>query len=217
MKRIVIMIISTLTITSVAAQKPTTRRIKSDSKAIAILDKAAEKINQSACSTTLKMSIKEPDSNKPTVETLEARLSGSKFYLKNKEMEVFFDGKTQWVYYPNLNEVTITTPTTKELQETSPIGFIKSYKGIYRVDFDPTVVSDKEYAIALLPHDKSNDLFRIRVFINKSTNNITKIESAFRNGQRIDIEVGSYRPIPSNSTFTFDPRQYKGISVNDMR
>ena len=74
MKRIVIMIISTLTITSVAAQKPTTRRIKSDSKAIAILDKAAEKINQSACSTTLKMSIKEPDSNKPTVETLEARL-----------------------------------------------------------------------------------------------------------------------------------------------
>ncbi|MBF0976916.1 MAG: hypothetical protein HXK55_05955, partial [Bacteroidetes bacterium] len=76
---------------------------------------------------------------------------------------------------------------------------------------------DKEYAIALLPHDKSNDLFRIRVFINKSTSNITKIESAFRNGQRIDIEVGSYRPIPSNSTFTFDPRQYKGISVNDMR
>ena len=26
------------------------------------------------------------------------------------------------------------------------------------------------------------------VFINKSTSNITKIESAFRNGQRIDIE-----------------------------
>lgn len=217
MKRIVISIISILVLAPIAAQKPTARSIKSDPKAIAILDKAADKINRAACSTILKMSIKEPDSNKPTVETLEARLSDNKFYLKNKEMEVFFDGKTQWVYYPNLNEVTITTPTTKELQETSPIGFIKSYKGIYRVDFDPTVVSDKEYTIALLPHDKSNDLFRIRVFINKSTSNITKIESAFRNGQRIDIEVGSYRPIPSNSTFTFDPRQYKGISVNDMR
>ena len=61
MKRIVISIISILVLAPIAAQKPTARSIKSDPKAIAILDKAADKINRSACSTTLKMSIKEPE------------------------------------------------------------------------------------------------------------------------------------------------------------
>ena len=104
-----------------------TAQIKSDSQAIAAIDKAAAKLN-TAYGTTVKMSIKEPDKDKATTENMDIKLSGNKFYLKTKDMEVFFDGKTQWVVFPELNEVSISNPTAKELQEISPVAIIKNYK-----------------------------------------------------------------------------------------
>lgn len=191
---------------------------KSNTKAVAVLDQAANKISKSAYGIAMRLTIKEPDGGKSTTENMDFKISGDKFYLKGNDMELFFDGKTQWVYYSELNEVTITTPTSKELQEISPIAFIKNYKGSYRVDFDPNQSNAKEHIVIMLPNDKNNDLFRMRVFINKSTNEINKIESSFRNGMRMNLAIDSYKPLEKGaSVFTFDPQKHPKISVNDLR
>lgn len=195
----------------------TTAQIKSDSQAIAAIDKAAAKLN-TAYSTTVKMSIKEPDKDKATTENMDIKLSGNKFYLKTKDMEVFFDGKTQWVVFPELNEVSISNPTAKELQEISPVAIIKNYKNRYRVVFDPELTTAKTDAINLYPNNRNEDIFRIRIFVNKTTNELTKIESASRNGQRITFELGTYKPLTVNATtFTFNAKNYPKITVNDLR
>ena len=43
-------------------------------------------------------------------------LSANRFYLESSELKVWFDGKTQWAYMKENNEVNITEPTTEELE-----------------------------------------------------------------------------------------------------
>lgn len=216
MRRNIILILALVISTVIIGQQR--QQPTSNPKAIATLDQAASKISKSGYGMALKLTVKEPDSDKSITENIDFRVSGNKFYLKGSDMEIFFDGKTQWVYYDELNEVTISTPTSKELQEISPMAFIKGYKGNYRVDFDPNQTSQKEHIVIMLPNDKQNDLFRMRVFINKSTNEITTIESSFRNGTRMTLTVGAYKQLSgAAATFNFDAKKYPKISVNDLR
>lgn len=212
MKRHTLTLISLFVATILSAQ------LKSDPQAIAVIDNASSKINKATYYTSIKMSVKEPENNKITEQNMDLRLAGNKFYIKSKDMEIFFNGTTQWVYFPELNEVTITNPTTKELQEISPMAIVKNYKNRYKVIFEQELNTPKQHAIALIPNDKSEDVFRVRIFINKSTNEISKIESAYRNGQRITLNIGSYKTISSGTdTFSFNTKKYPNVSVNDLR
>ncbi len=212
MNRLSLTLISIFVATILSAQ------LKSDPQAIAVIDNASNKINKATYSTTIKMSVKEPDNDKTTVQNMDLRLAGNKFYIKSNDMEIFFNGTTQWVYFSELNEVTITNPTAKELQEIAPMAIIKNYKNRYKVNFEQELNTPKQYAIALIPNDKNEDVFRIRIFIWKSTNEISKIESAYRNGQRVVLDIGSYKTVSSGAdTFSFNTKKYPNVSVNDLR
>ncbi len=212
MNRLSLTLISIFVATILSAQ------LKSDPQAIAVIDNASNKINKATYSTTIKMSVKEPNNDKTTVQNMDLRLAGNKFYIKSNDMEIFFNGTTQWVYFSELNEVTITNPTAKELQEIAPMAIIKNYKNRYKVNFEQELNTPKQYAIALIPNDKNEDVFRIRIFIWKSTNEISKIESAYRNGQRVVLDIGSYKTVSSGAdTFSFNTKKYPNVSVNDLR
>lgn len=213
MKRYSLTLITIFVVTILSAQ------LKSDPQAIAILDNASNKINKATYSINIKMSLKEPENDKVTVQNMKLMLAGNKFYIKSNDiMEIFFNGTTQWVYFSELNEVTITNPTAKELQDISPMAIIKNYKDRYKVNFEQELNTPKQYAIALIPNNKNEDVFRIRIFINKSTNEVSKIESAYRNGQRVTFDIDGYKTVSSNSdTFSFNIKKYPNVFVNDLR
>jgi len=48
--------------------------------------------------------------------------------MEMDEMQAWFDGKTQWAYMAQNNEVSITEPTEKELAETNPMAILSGYK-----------------------------------------------------------------------------------------
>jgi len=189
----------------------------SDSKAMSILDKASAKFSK-AYACDIKLSVKDPDNDKITTQNMSVKLYGNKFYIKSGDMETFFDGKTQWVYYQNLNEVTITEPDAKELQQISPVAVIKNYKKNYKVLFDENPNTAAQYVVSLLPNDKTDDVFRIRIYVNKNTDEITKIEASMRNGQRMTFVFGAYRQITkTDGIFKFDEKTYPKVSINDLR
>ncbi|MDR3327385.1 MAG: outer membrane lipoprotein carrier protein LolA [Prevotellaceae bacterium] len=191
---------------------------KSDARATAIIDRAAAKFDKGAFATDIKLSIKEPDKEKPENQNLSAKLSGNKLYVKSADMEIFFDGKTQWVYYEQLNEVTITEPDAKELEILSPIAVFKNYKNKYRVIFEEDIKSDKYYIISLLPYDKTDDIFRIRVTINRANYEISKVEVSQRNGQKMTFALDTYKTIaPNADTFSFSSKNHPRVSINDLR
>jgi outer membrane lipoprotein-sorting protein len=191
---------------------------KSDVKATAVIDRATAKFDKGAFAAEVKLSTKEPDKEKSENQNLSVKLSGNKLYVKSADMETFFDGKTQWVYYEQLNEVTITEPDAKELEMLSPIVFFKNYKNKYRVIFEEGINPDNYYTISLLPYDKTDDIFRIRVTINKTNYEISKLEVSQRNGQKTTFAFGSYKTIaPNADTFSFSTKNHPKVSINDLR
>ena len=47
-------------------------------------------------------------------------LKGNKFHLNTGDVETWFDGKTQWSYLRQNEEVNVSTPTPEELQSINP-------------------------------------------------------------------------------------------------
>lgn len=58
-------------------------------------------------------------------------LKGSCFYLDCAGVKSWFDGKTQWSYVQQNEEVTISNPTAEEIQSVNPYALITSYKTLF--------------------------------------------------------------------------------------
>ena len=55
-------------------------------------------------------------------------LKGEKFYLNNGNIQSWYDGKTQWSYVDDTEEVNISHPTPEELQSINPYFILMLYK-----------------------------------------------------------------------------------------
>ena len=73
-------------------------------------------------------------------------IKGKKFYATTPQATVWFDGKTQWTYMKNNDEVNISTPTEAQLQAINPYNFINLYKKGYNYTLNK---SGKDYVVHL--------------------------------------------------------------------
>ena len=58
-------------------------------------------------------------------------MKGEKFYLNIQSIQSWYDGKTQWSYLTDNEEVNISSPTKEEIQAISPYHLLKRYKSDY--------------------------------------------------------------------------------------
>lgn len=58
-------------------------------------------------------------------------IKGRKFHATTPQAIVWFDGKTQWTYMKNNDEVNISNPTESQLAAINPYNFIYMYKNGY--------------------------------------------------------------------------------------
>ncbi len=142
----------------------------------------------------------------------EITLKGNKFRLTLAGNETKFDGKTQWMFVSEFNEVSITEPTTEELKEISPLAMIEYYVSKDRIsegddseiNFYPTEPKESEY-------------FRIELRINKS-NLPSKLIIHQKNGDKITLVWDSLNKTKvDDSYFYFDITKYPNVDVNDLR
>ena len=59
------------------------------------------------------------------------RLKGEKFRLDTEGITTWFDGRTQWTYLENSDEVNVSEPTAEELQSINPYAWLSLYKNGY--------------------------------------------------------------------------------------
>lgn len=83
-------------------------------------------------------------------------LKGSCFYLDCAGVKSWFDGKTQWSYAQQNEEVTVSNPTAEELQSVNPYALITSYKTLfnYRYRGFQTRNGKKGQEVVLTPRQK---------------------------------------------------------------
>ena len=139
-------------------------------------------------------------------------IKGNKFRMTLGANETKFDGKTQWVFVSEFNEVSITEPTTDELKEINPLVMIEHYVEKDRIS------EGEDGAINFYPTDpKSSEYFRIELRLNKS-NLPTRLVIHQKNGDKIILVWDSLNKTKvDDAYFYFDVAKYPNVEVNDLR
>lgn len=172
--------------------------------------------NAITVSFTLKVSGKNSVNSQQNSGTF--TLKANKFVLEMDELKAWFDGKTQWAYLTESNEVTITEPTEVELAQTNPLAILSAYKSKCLIKFSKTT-STQYYLIDMLPRDKKSDFTKIEVQVAKSSGNLVSIKMTGKNGQTTLLSLSNYRKgvKVTDDMFVFNKARFKGVSVNDLR
>ena len=198
MKRICFLITTALLCTLTYAQT-----------AKSVLDKAAANITvKSGVQANFKMT----GSMGNTSGTLVVK--GKKFHATTPQAIVWFDGKTQWTYMKNNDEVNVTTPTEAQLQAINPYNFINLYKSGYDCTLNK---AGKDYIVHLTASLKDKKIREMFITINKTSYQPTQVKLLQGTKWTIfDITDLKKRNIP-DSQFRFNAKDFPQAEVIDLR
>lgn len=148
-------------------------------------------------------------------------LNGKKFKLNAEGITTWFDGKTQWTYVPENEEVNVTEPTDEELQAINPYNFLNFYKKGYSYKFGQTkkFMGKDIHEIQLVAQKKEMDIKQVVLFVDKSNNQLLQIK--FRQGTNnwMSITVNSFvgNQKISENAFKFEKKDAPNAEIIDLR
>ena len=91
-------------------------------------------------------------------------IKGKKFYATTPQATVWFDGKTQWTYMKNNDEVNVSNHTEAQLQAINPYNFINLYKRGYNYTIN---TAGKDYVVHLLANSGERKIKELFVTVDK--------------------------------------------------
>jgi len=147
-------------------------------------------------------------------------VKGDKFRMVLPEQEVINNGATIWTYLPEAKEVNIDNydPTSEDINPSKIHEvYKKGYKYLYLQDKTEGGVMCEE--IDLVPEKKDAQYFKIKMFINKKEKTVQSFTLFDKGGNRYKYTVSKFTPNAKieDSFFTFDPKNYPGVEVIDLR
>lgn len=195
---------------------------RSSAEATKILDKAYESYKKSS-GIKLSFTMKSVASNGFIDDTQRgtALIKGNKFHISLPNMNVWFDGTTQWVWIGDANEVNISNPGKDEVAAISPLALISMYKDGYVLEAPQSKrINGKDaYRIGLNPSESSADFKKIWVAISKKDDSIVQVAFTLKNGTKTTIDILKYqsRLHFSDADFLFNAAQYPDVDIVDLR
>jgi outer membrane lipoprotein carrier protein len=191
-----------------------------DQKAIALLDQVSAKTKASG---SLKAEFSYTMENKQAkineVKTGSLLVQGDKYRLTIAGQVVICDGKTIWTYIKESNEVQVNNVNDKD-ESLTPSKLLTSYNENYK----PKIVKDKNQTdanietVELTP--KASKTFTKAILtIDKAKLQVRSFMLFDKNGNIFTYKVTKFLTnIPITATdFSFNPKQYPGVEVIDMR
>jgi len=139
----------------------------------------------------------------------EITVKGSKFYLKLPKQDVITDGKTQWTFMRDANEVNITN-YEPDPNEVTPDKIYTLYESNYAyVYVEEKVENGKAFhLIDLKPKNRDAQFFKIRLKITKN-NGIKSWELFERNSNSYLYTIQKFATVSVNdSYFKYDKANY---------
>ena len=175
----------------------------------AVLDKAAGTITaQSGVKANFKMTT----ANGSTSGTI--AIKGKKFYATTPQAKVWFDGKTQWTYLKNNDEVNVSNPTEAQLQAINPYNFINIYKRGYTYTMN---TAGSDYVIHLMASNADRKIKELFISVNKKSYQPKQVKMLQgKKWTTFDINSIKKESIP-DSQFRFNAKDFPKAEVIDLR
>jgi len=173
-----------------------------------VLDKTAGIIsNKSGVTASFNISSQQYGKTSGTIS-----IKGRKFHADTKEAKVWFDGKTQWTYVKQNDEVNVNTPTAADLQAINPYNFIYMYKQGYTATLTK---NGQNFVVTLKAKGKS--IQEMVITISQKSYVPSQIRM-LQNKQWTTIHVNGFKQTNlAESTFRFNPKQYPNAEIIDLR
>ena len=173
-----------------------------------VLDKTAAVVSyKKGVQASFTISSKQYGSTSGTID-----IKGRKFHATTHEAVVWFDGKTQWTYVRQNDEVNVNTPSAADLQAINPYNFIYMYKQGYAATMTK---SGNSFIVTLKGKGKS--ISEMVITINKKTYVPSQIRM-LQNKQWTTINVSNFKTANlSEGVFRFNPKSYPNAEIIDLR
>lgn len=141
-------------------------------------------------------------------------IKGKKFHATTPQATVWFDGKTQWTYVKDNDEVNVTNPNESQLQALNPYNFINLYKKGYDATLNSSGNNHVVHLTATSAERKIKELF---ITVDKKTYHPTQVK--LLQGKKwtvFDISDLKKQNV-SDSQFTFNAKDFPKAEIIDLR
>ena len=141
-------------------------------------------------------------------------VKGRKFYATTPMAAVWFDGKTQWTYMKNNDEVNISNPTEAQLQAINPYNFINLYKKGYNYTLNK---SGNDFVVHLTATNANAKIKEMFISINKNSYNPTQVKLLQGKKWTIFDITDLKKQAVADSQFRFNSKDFPSAEVIDLR
>ena len=188
----------------------------------ALLDKAYATYEASdGIRLSFKSTLTDKDGTAYAPQSGEAYIKGDKFKLEMDAMDVWFDGKTQWVLMKDVNEVNLSAPTATEIASISPLALLGMYKNGFtlKAPASKTINGRSTHLIDMVPAGGNKDFKSITAAIDKESGNITQVILIMTDGMKNKIDISGYNTNHqfSEDLFRFDKNKHPDVEIVDLR
>ena len=177
---------------------------------------AKEVLDKAAASITVKDGVranfKMTGSHGNTSGTIYVK--GKKFQATTPVATIWFDGKTQWTYMKNNDEVNISTPTEAQLQAINPYNFINLYKNGYALTLNK---SGQDFIVHLTASSDSKKIKGLFISVDKKSYHPTQVK-LLQGKKWIIFDISDLKKEKiADSQFRFNAKDFPTAEVIDLR
>lgn len=191
-------------------------------EAVALLDKTSSIYkNSTGTEISLKISIDDAQTGQSQSVNGTLKTRDKRFVLSTSFATMNFDGTNLYIYQPDVNEITISSPSNEDVKDMDPTQIMSSYSEGFKIP-QPEYVTENGKNIAIVslyPEDKAEDFHRLSLKIDLSNNFPMQITTYGKNGMTNTVDI---LKIETNKNYSekellFDLNKYPKAQVIDIR
>lgn len=141
-------------------------------------------------------------------------IKGKKFHATTPQASVWFDGKTQWTYLKDNDEVNVSTPNESQLQAINPYNFLNLYKKGYKATMNSNGNSHVVHLTASSDDRKIKELF---VTVDKKTYQPTQVKLLQGKKWTVFDITNIKKQATADAEFRFNAKEFPHAEIIDLR
>ena len=175
-----------------------------------ILDKAAATVsNPNGVQANFEMRSKQFGNTTGSIS-----IKGKKFHASTPQAIIWFDGKTQWTYMKQNDEVNVSYPTEAELQAINPYNFINIYKEGFKLSSKKV---NNSYEVHLKAKNKNRKIQEMYIIVDQHSYRPTHVKM-YQDGKWTVLLISGLKTTSlSDGLFQFNAKDYPKAEIIDLR
>ena len=175
-----------------------------------ILDKAAATVsNPSGVQANFEMHSKQFGNTSGSIS-----IKGKKFHASTPQAIIWFDGKTQWTYMKQNDEVNVSNPSEADLQAINPYNFINIYKKGFKLSSKKV---NNSYEVHLKATDKKRRIQEMYIIVDQNSYRPTHVKM-LQNGKWSVLLISGLKATNlSDGLFQFNAKDFPQAEIIDLR